>query len=45
MALDCDPTGRRARWALEIDLYDWTIEYRQGTKHANADSVLLSFDS
>lgn len=39
MALDCDPTGRRARWALEIDPYDWTIEYRQGTKHANADSM------
>lgn len=39
MALDCDPTGRRARWALEIDPHDWTIEYRQGRKHANADSM------
>lgn len=39
MSLDCDPTGRRARWALEIDPYDWTIEYRQGKKHANADSM------
>ncbi len=39
MAVDCDPTGRRARWALEIDPYDWTNEYRQGTKHANADSM------
>ena len=39
MPLDCDPTGRRARWALEIDPYEWTIEYKQGTKHANADSM------
>ena len=39
MPLDCDPTGRRARWALEIDPYEWTIEYKQGAKHANADSM------
>lgn len=39
MALDCDPTGRRARWALEIDPYDWIVEHRQGHKHANADSM------
>ena len=25
MALDCDPTEHRARWALEIDPYDWTM--------------------
>ncbi|KAL2076396.1 hypothetical protein ACEWY4_028006 [Coilia grayii] len=39
MALDCDPTGRRARWALEIDTYDWTIEHKQGLQHSNADSL------
>lgn len=39
MALDCDPTGRRARWALEIDPYEWTIEHKQGLKHSNADSL------
>lgn len=39
MALDCDPTGRRARWALEIDSYDWTIEHKQGLKHSNADPL------
>lgn len=35
--LYCDPTRCLARWALEIDTDDWTIYYRQGTKHANAD--------
>lgn len=39
MVLDGDPTGCRARWALEIELYDWTIEYRHGHKHANADAM------
>ncbi len=39
MVLDGDPTGRRARWALEIELYDWTIEHRHGHKHANADAM------
>ncbi len=39
MVLDDDPTGRRARWALKIELYDWTIEYRHGHKHANADAM------
>ena len=39
MALDGDPTGRRARWALKIDPYNWTIEHKQGLKHCNADSL------
>ncbi|KAL7863457.1 hypothetical protein SRHO_G00124410 [Serrasalmus rhombeus] len=34
-----DPTGRRARWAVELDLHDWTVVYRDGTKHLNADSM------
>ncbi len=28
MVLDGDPMGRRARWALKIELYDWTIGKR-----------------
>ncbi|KAJ8369482.1 hypothetical protein SKAU_G00095100 [Synaphobranchus kaupii] len=39
MALDGGHTGRRARWALEIDPYNWTVEYRQGPRHGNADSM------
>ncbi|KAL1252199.1 hypothetical protein QQF64_019995 [Cirrhinus molitorella] len=39
MVLNGDPTGRRARWALEIDLYDWIVEYRHGPKHVNADAM------
>ncbi|KAJ8037827.1 hypothetical protein HOLleu_18745 [Holothuria leucospilota] len=34
-----DPTGRRARWALEMDLYDWVIKYRPGCKNGNADAL------
>lgn len=39
MPLDNDPTGRRARWAMEIELLDWTIEYKMGSKHINADAM------
>ncbi|KAL7863381.1 hypothetical protein SRHO_G00123650 [Serrasalmus rhombeus] len=39
LPLDQDPTGRRARWAVELDLHDWTVIYRDGTKHLNADSM------
>ncbi|KAL7873597.1 hypothetical protein AOLI_G00126680 [Acnodon oligacanthus] len=31
--LDQDPTGRRARWAVELDLHDWTVVHHDGTKH------------
>lgn len=37
--IDRDPTGRRARWALELDVYDWVIKHRTGAKHTNADSL------
>ncbi len=39
MPIDRDPTGRRARWALELDVYDWVIKHRNGAKHTNADSL------
>lgn len=39
LPLDQDPTGRRARWSVELDLYDWCIVHRDGAKHMNADSM------
>ncbi len=39
LPLDHDPTGRRARWAIELDLYDWHVIYRDGAKHLNADAM------
>ena len=32
-------TSRRSRWALELDAFDWVVEHREGTKHANADAL------
>ena len=32
-------TSRRSRWALELDAFDWVIEHREGTRHANADAL------
>ncbi|KAI8480272.1 hypothetical protein Bbelb_419750 [Branchiostoma belcheri] len=34
-----DPTGRRARWAIELSTYDFTITYRAGKSHNNADAM------
>ncbi len=39
LPLDHDPTGRRARWAVELDLYDWCVRHREGAKHLNADAM------
>lgn len=39
LPLDQDPTGRRARWSVELDLYDWHIVHRDGAKHLNADAM------
>ncbi len=39
LPLDHDPTGRRARWAIELDLYDWHVTHRDGAKHLNADAM------
>ncbi|XP_073800627.1 uncharacterized protein [Danio rerio] len=37
--IDSDRTGRRARWALELDPFEWTVIHRKGLKHANADAL------
>ena len=34
-----DPTGRRARWASDMDMYQWRIQYCQGKKNGNADAM------
>lgn len=38
-SVDTDPTGRRARWILELQVYDFTILHREGKQHSNADSL------
>lgn len=37
MSIDKDPTGRRARWILELDPFNWVIQHKQGRQHINAD--------
>ncbi len=37
--LNTDLTGKRTRWALELDPLDFEIIHKSGSKHANADSL------
>ena len=37
--VDNDPTGRRNRWILELDMYDYSISHREGKQYANADAM------
>ena len=37
-----DPTGCRARWAIELSIYDFDIVHRDGSKHTNADALSRS---
>lgn len=37
--IDNDRTGRRSRWALELDPYDWVVVHKSGAKHNNADAL------
>ena len=34
-----EPKGRMARWIELLSEYDFSIEYRSGNKHANADAL------
>ncbi|PFX34578.1 Transposon Tf2-8 polyprotein [Stylophora pistillata] len=34
-----DPTGRRARWAIELSTYDFVIVHRDGSEYKNADAL------
>ncbi len=36
---DNDRTGRHARWALELDPFDWTEIHKDGLHHLNADAT------
>ena len=31
--------GRRARWVLKMEPYDFEITYKEGRKHKNADAL------
>ena len=34
-----EPTGRRARWIMELQQYNFVIEHRSGKKNQNADAL------
>ena len=34
-----DPTGRRTRWAIELDNYDFDLIYKAGKAHSDADAM------
>ncbi|XP_057188755.1 interleukin-13 receptor subunit alpha-1 isoform X1 [Triplophysa rosa] len=39
LKFDIDPTGRRGRWAMELDPFDWVIVHKDGKRHTNADAM------
>ena len=34
-----DATGRRVRWSIELNLYDFTVVYKKGRAHGDADAM------
>ena len=34
-----DATGRRVRWSIELNLYDFDVVYKKGQKHSDADAM------
>ena len=34
-----DPTGRRTRWAIELDNYEFELIHKKGKMHADADAM------
>ena len=34
-----DPTGRRTRWAIELDNYEFDLVYKKGKTHCDADAM------
>ena len=34
-----DPTGRRTRWAIELDNYEFELVYKKGKAHCDADAM------
>lgn len=37
--IDNDRTGRRARWALELNPFEWTVIHKDGRSHLNTDAM------
>ena len=38
------PTGRRARWILKLQQYDFKIQHRPGKTNANADALSRMYE-
>ena len=34
-----DATGRRVRWSIELNLYDFEVLYKKGKQHSDADAL------